>query len=108
MNREANPNSCLQLGEQLEHPGLHRDVERRGRLVRDQQLRVERERPGEAGPLALAAAELVREAVAVRPRQLHRLEQLVDTPPAPSAPDRRSAVHDQRLGHALARSSAAG
>ena len=39
---------------------------------------LERERPGQAGALPLAAGELVREAVAVDARQLHRLEQLVD------------------------------
>ena len=50
MNRVAKPNSLLQLREQLEHPGLHRDVERLGRLVGDEQLRVERERAREARP----------------------------------------------------------
>jgi hypothetical protein len=50
----------LQLHEQVEHLGLDRDVERRDRLVRDDELRPQHERPGEADPLALAAAELVR------------------------------------------------
>ena len=65
MNRHANCRRLLQLGEQLEHPGLHRDVERRRRLVGDQQVGVERERAGQADALALAAGELVREASGV-------------------------------------------
>ena len=78
MNSVAKPNSLLQLGEQLEHARLHRDVERARRLVGDEQLRVERERAREARALALAAGELVRVAVAEGVGQLHRLEQLVD------------------------------
>jgi len=67
----------LELVEQVEHGGLHRDVEGTRRLVRDQEARAQREGPGERGPLALAARELVREPVPVRPRQADRLEQFV-------------------------------
>ena len=54
----------LQLLEQVEHAGLDRHVERRRRLVGDEQPRTERQRPGDADPLALAAGELVGVAVA--------------------------------------------
>ena len=72
------PELLLQLAEQLEHARLHRHVEGARRLVGDEQLRVERERPRERGALTLPAGQLVREPLAERLRQLHRLEQLVD------------------------------
>ena len=57
--------SVLQVAQQVEDLRLDRDVERRHRLVADDQLRLERERPRDADPLALAARELVRVAVVV-------------------------------------------
>ena len=66
----------LQVVEQVEHLRLDRDVERRDRLVGDDQLRVQRERAGDADALALAAGELVRVAVHVIGRQADELEQL--------------------------------
>ena len=50
----------LQVHQQVDHLRLHRDVERRHRLVADDQLRVQRQRAGDAEALALAAGELVR------------------------------------------------
>src|SRR3954470_4890868 len=50
----------LELDEQVEHLRLDRDVERRHRFVGDDELRPQHERPRDADPLALAAAELVR------------------------------------------------
>ncbi len=47
--------------EQVEDLRLDGDVERGGRLVGDQQLRVERDRRGDQGALAQAARELVRQ-----------------------------------------------
>ena len=69
---------ALQLLEQVEHPGLHRHVERRRRLVGDQQARAEREGPGDADALALPAGQLVRVAVAQVAGQVHLVEQLLD------------------------------
>ena len=46
---------ALQVLEQVEDLRLHRDVERRDRLVADDQLRVDGERAGDADALALAA-----------------------------------------------------
>ena len=50
----------LQLLEQVDHLRLHRDVEGRDRLVGDDELGLDGQRPGDADPLALAAGELVR------------------------------------------------
>ncbi len=48
-----------EVGEELEDLRLQGDVERRGRLVGEQQLRPAGERHGDHRPLALAAGELV-------------------------------------------------
>jgi hypothetical protein len=50
----------LQFHHQVQHLRLHRHVERRDRLVGDDQLGVERERAGDGDALALAARQLVR------------------------------------------------
>ena len=50
----------LQLHDQFQDLRLRRDVERGGRLVRDEQRRLQRERHRDADTLALAARELVR------------------------------------------------
>src|SRR5207249_8322920 len=53
-------------------------VERRHGLVGDDELRPQREGACDADPLALAAGELVREAVVVLRRESDRLEELLD------------------------------
>ena len=50
----------LQVLQQVDHLGLDRDVERGDRLVGDDQVGLERQRPGDADALPLAAGELVR------------------------------------------------
>src|SRR5260370_37202473 len=50
------PELALQIAQQVDHLRLHRDVERRDRLIADDQARVKRERAGDADPLALAFA----------------------------------------------------
>ena len=55
----------LQLEHQVQDLRLHRHVERRDRFVGDDQPRVERQRAGDADPLALAAAEGMRIAAQV-------------------------------------------
>ena len=50
----------LEVEQQVEHLGLDRLVERRHRLVEDQQPRLERERARDVDALALAAGNLVR------------------------------------------------
>ena len=56
---EAEP--LLQLAEQVQDLRLDRDIEGGDGLVADDQLRLRRQRPRDADPLALAAGELVRE-----------------------------------------------
>jgi hypothetical protein len=74
---------------------LHGDVERRGRLVRDQQVRPAGEADREQRPLAHPAGELVR--VLPRPprgfRQPHLAQQLDRSARRP--PSRGHAVHHQ-------------
>ena len=99
---------ALEVLHEVQDLGLDRDVERRDRLVGDDEPRVERERTGEADALALAAGELVGVAVGrdcgSRPTDV---EQLVD--PLRSA--RRVGAHAldrERLGDDLARPASAG
>jgi hypothetical protein len=66
---QARPNSALQFLEQVDHLRLHGDVERRDRLVADDQLRLGGERPRDADALALAAREFVRIALACSGRR---------------------------------------
>ena len=70
------PELVLQVVEQVDDLGLDRDVERGDRLVEQHQPRVDRERARDADALALAAGELVREAVDVLGVQPDALEQL--------------------------------
>jgi len=51
------------LVEQLEHLVLYRDIQRRDRLVADQDFRLHRQRSRDADALPLPAGELVRVAV---------------------------------------------
>ena len=69
-DRDAEP--ALHVAQQVDDLGLHRDVERRDRLVAHEHVGVERERAGDADALALSAGELVRKAaqhVGVRGRR---------------------------------------
>ncbi len=68
----------LEVVEQVDDLRLDRDVECRDRLVGDDQLGAQRERARDADPLALAAGELVREAVDVLRGEPDHLEQLPD------------------------------
>ncbi len=68
----------VQVAQQVEDLGLHGDVERRRRLVRDEQERVARDRLRDHRALALTARELVRVLVErlLRGRHLDEAEQL--------------------------------
>ena len=54
------PNVLRQIAKQIEHFGLHRDVERRRRFVGDDQRRLGGEGQCEHGALPQAAAQLMR------------------------------------------------
>ena len=73
-HRQAEP--VLQVEQQVDDLRLHRDVERRDRLVGDDQRRIERQRARDADALALAAGERVRKARARGGRQADQIEQL--------------------------------
>ena len=60
MKRYETPLLGLQLDEQVEDRRLHRDVEGRGRLVADDELRVAGERAGDRDALLETAGELDR------------------------------------------------
>ena len=68
---------ALEVEQQVEDLALDRDVEGRHRLVGDDQVRAQGERPGDADPLALAAGELVRVAARVLPAQADELERVL-------------------------------
>ena len=65
----AHPERLLEVLQQIEHDRLHRDVERRGRLVEDDEIGLERDRARDADAGLLAAGELVRKAVEKFDRQ---------------------------------------
>ena len=88
--------SLLQIHQQVDDLRLDGDVERRDRLVGDDERRVERERAREADALALAAAELVRIARELRRIEPDQLEQLARRAPARSGFVPMS-MDDQRL-----------
>ena len=54
------PSSALQIEDDVENLRLDGDVERGGRLVGDQHLRIAGERHGDHGALAHAAGQLMR------------------------------------------------
>ncbi len=91
--RELEP--LLEIHEQVDHLRLHRHVERRHRLVRDDERWVEGEGARDADPLPLTAAELVRKPAAVRWVQADDIEELLH--PAPPLRTRPHAVDDQRF-----------
>ena len=97
---------ALQVAEEVEDGRLHGDVERRDRLVRDQQARRDAERAGQADALALAARELVRVAVAQLGAQADRVEELDD--PLVERRAAREPVQAERLADDLAAASSAG
>src|SRR6266851_1818227 len=68
----------LQIHQQVHDLRLHRDVERRDRLVEHEERRVQRERAGEPDALPLAAAELMRISLEMRRVQTDQLEQFRD------------------------------
>ena len=88
---------ALQVAQQADDLRLHGDVERRDRLVADDELRLQAQRAGDADALPLAARELVRVAVQVVGAQAHRPQQRLDALLAV-----RELVDQQVLAHHLA------
>ena len=69
---------ALQVAEQVDDLGLHRDVERRNRFVADDELRLDRQRPGDADALPLPAGKFVRILRRIFTTQPDFLEELPD------------------------------
>ena len=89
--------------EHVEHLGLHHDVERRGRLVGDDQLGVAGQGHRDHDPLPLPARELVRIGAALRGRQVDQRQQLVDpAQPRRGVGELLRAVQREGLGDLLA------
>ena len=87
--------SLLQVHEQVDDLCLHGDVERRDGFVRDDERRVQRERPREADPLTLPAAELVRVPRELRGVEADEVEELGHSGAALGL--RADAMDDERL-----------
>ena len=75
--QKREPQLALQIFQQIENLRLHRHVERRHRLVADQQTGIHGQGPGDADALPLAAGELMRVAVLLPSVQPHYLQQTV-------------------------------
>ncbi|MNI41422.1 hypothetical protein D3C73_956750 [compost metagenome] len=69
----------LQPAHQVEDLRLHRDVERRGRLVADEEFRLAGERPGDRDALTLSAGKFVRIPFRIIRRKADRAQQFGDT-----------------------------
>ena len=67
MNSIGQAEALLQILHQVEDLRLHRDVERRDGLVRDDEIGLDRERPRDADALALAARRIRAESGAPHP-----------------------------------------
>jgi hypothetical protein len=85
------PEIGLQVGEQIENLRLHRNVERRGRLVADHQVGLHGQRAGNRDALPLPARELVRVTSGGRWIEAHLLQ---------DGSDRRRALRPLRVGPA--------
>ena len=68
----------LQVAQQVQDLGLNRDIQRRDGFVADDEVGLQRQCPGDADALALAARELMGEQVPLVGTQPHQREQLRD------------------------------
>ena len=89
----------LQVAHQVEDLRLHGDVERRGRLVADDEVGLGRQRAGDGDALALAAGELVRVLRAVGGVEADEPQQLADAVRGLAL--RPSAMPKARIGSAM-------
>ena len=96
----------LELGDQGDDRGLHRDVERRGHLVAHEQRRRDRDGTRDRDALALAAGELIRVAVDHRRAEGDPLECIDDPLLDPLAA--QPLEDPERLARSTGRSSCAG
>ena len=76
MKRKDNPEIRLQFREQVQHLRLHRDIERRDRLVGYDQARMGRDRARNRDALPLSSGQFVRVAVEETAREIDAVEEL--------------------------------
>src|SRR5713226_8844074 len=91
---------ALKILEQVDDLRLNRDVQRRDRLVADDQLRIERQRPRDSDALPLAPGELVRVPVVEVGVEPDDLQQLLNA--IVELASSHDAEVDQRLGDYVA------
>ena len=84
MNSSARPNAERSSAISVDDLRLHRDVERRDRLIGHDEIRLGRERARDGDALALAAGELVRQPVCVRRIESDLAQELGDARRVPS------------------------
>ncbi len=91
----------LQIDQQVDDLRLHRHVQRRHRLIADDQVRARRQRARDADALPLAAGEFVRIAADRVARQLHLVHQQLDAFGQLAAAPHHAEI-DQRLSQDVA------
>src|SRR5712691_5780753 len=94
------PQPPLQVAQEIEHLRADGDVERRYRLVADDELRLDRKRARDGDALPLTAGEFVRIAARRARLEADELQQLRD--PLAAARARNDVVERERLGQDLA------
>ncbi len=99
MNSRAIPSLPLQADDQVQHLGLHRDIQRRNRFVSDQELGVQRQCPGDADALTLATGKLVRIAMRGPCIEPHDIKQFIHA--LLTFCGYTHLMHVQRLAHGL-------
>ena len=92
----AEAEGIAQPDEQVHDLRPHRDVERGDRLIEEHHARLDRQRPGDAQALSLAAGELVRQPVRERRREADHVQQLRH-PAGPTARVAVQAVDEEHL-----------
>ena len=103
MNTSVAPRAACSSIEQVDDRRLHRDVQRRDRLVRDDDRRLARQRPGRPRP---AASGRPRAAGASRDRQLGREASTTSSSRRDLGPDRAASTAGERLSRRTARPTA--
>ena len=91
----ADAEAVLKVHQQVDDLRLHRHIERRHRLVADDEQRLKGERPRDHDPLALAPRKLMRKPLSGIVGQPDQTEQLLD--PIISIPSRMGARDIDRL-----------
>ena len=96
----SQPKPVLQIAQQVQDLRADRHVQCRDRLVADDELRLDRERPSNGDALALAAGEFVRVAAGKARLETNQTQQFLDA--FATARGRHQVMQRQRFGQDLA------